>query len=98
MLATRPVVAALLKAVLWMDKTGAQWRELPERYGSWNNVFKRFNRWSRKGIWKQLSQAVADFFDFENIAIDSTVVRAHPSAASAKGGRSARLRSESGWL
>ncbi|MGJ3254110.1 MAG: transposase [Elainellaceae cyanobacterium] len=37
-----------VEAVLWIDKTGAQWRELLGRYGNWNSVFKRVNRWSPK--------------------------------------------------
>jgi transposase len=49
----------LIEAVLWMNKTEAQWRELPEEYGKWHSIFKRFNRWSCKGIWQTVSHAIA---------------------------------------
>ena len=39
-------------AVLWIAKTGAPWRDLPERFGNWNSVWKRFDRWARKGTWR----------------------------------------------
>ena len=43
-----------MEAVFWMARTGAQWRELPEKYGKWNSVFCRFNAWAKKDIWDQL--------------------------------------------
>ena len=42
-----------LDAVLWIARTGAPWRDLPERFGRWNSVFTRFNRWSVKGVWQR---------------------------------------------
>lgn len=41
-------------AVLWIAKTGAPWRDLPERFGKWDTGWKRFDRWSRKGIWERV--------------------------------------------
>jgi transposase len=43
-----------LDAVLWITRTGAPWRDLPERFGEWNNVFQRFNRWAKKGVWQRV--------------------------------------------
>jgi transposase len=70
-------------AVLWIAKTGAPWRDLPERFGNWNSVWRRFDRWARKGIWRKVFDAFQDP-DLEWIVLDSTVIRAHPHAAGAR--------------
>src|SRR3954462_14068300 len=44
----------LLDAILWKLRTGAPWRDLPERFGSWKTVDSRFRRWSRDGRWRQI--------------------------------------------
>lgn len=85
-------------AVHWIMRTGAQWRDLPEELGNWNAVFKRFGRWSEKGIWDELHKHFIDEPDMEWLLIDSTVVRAHPCAAgapNAKGGQEAQALGKS---
>jgi transposase len=70
-------------AVLYVGKTGIPWRDLPERFGHWNGVWKRFARWSRAGVWRKRFDALQDP-DLEWLILDSTVVPAHPCAAGAK--------------
>ena len=75
-----------IDAVLYVAKTGVPWRDLPERLGNWNSVWRRFDRWSRKGTWARVFEALQDP-DLEWLILDSTVVRAHPHAAGAKKNR-----------
>jgi transposase len=71
-----------INALLWIAKTGAPWRDLPERFGNWNSVWRRFDRWARKGTLKMVFEALQDP-DLEWLILDSTVIRAHPCAAGA---------------
>jgi transposase len=71
-----------LEVVLWMVRTGAPWRDLPEAFGSRNSVFRRFRRWVRAGVFERLSGDP----DFEDTLIDGTIIRVHQHGTGAKGG------------
>jgi len=77
-------------AVLWIAKTGAPWRDLPERFGNWNSVFQRYNRWCKRGVWQRILETLGGEPDLEYLLLDSTIVRAHQHAAGAKGGRTTK--------
>jgi transposase len=74
-----------IDAVLYRYRTGIPWRELPEKYGDFRNVHRRFSRWAEKGIWARLLSVLAQEADTEYVMIDSTVVRAHQHSAGAVG-------------
>ena len=69
-------------AVLWIGKTGSPWRDLPDRFGKWNSAWRRFDRWSAKGVWLRVFEERKDP-DLEWLILDSTVIRAHQHAAGA---------------
>jgi putative transposase len=72
-----------VNGVLWIARSGAPWRDLPERYGLWNSVYQRFNRWSKAGVWERVFTALQDADD-EWLMLDSTTIRAHQQAAGQK--------------
>jgi transposase len=78
-----------LDTVLWIAKTGAPWRDLPDRFGNWNSAWRRFDRWARKGVWLSVFETLRDP-DLEWLILDSTVVRAHSDAAGQKGSNPTR--------
>ena len=86
----------VIDALLWLDKTGAPWRDLPERFGPWRSVATRFYRWTASGLWERILAELrrmadaAGSIDWEVHMVDGTSVRAHRCAAGAKGGGSAR--------
>jgi len=82
----------IMEAILWLDRTGAPWRDLPPELGRWQTVSSRFYRWRQQGVWDRVLaalQAQADgrgALDWLVHYLDSTVIRAHQHAAGAKGG------------
>jgi transposase len=73
-----------VNAVMWIAKTGAPWRDLPERFGNWNSVFQRFNRWCKAGVFQTIMEKLQDP-DLGVLMLDSTIIRAHQHAAGAEG-------------
>jgi putative transposase len=73
-----------VEGVLWIARTGSPWRDLPEVFGGWNSIYRRYSRWTAKRVWQRVFTAMADDPDFEYLVIDSTIVRAHQHAAGAK--------------
>ena len=80
----------IMNAIFYVLRTGMPWRDLPERYGPYTTAYNRFNRWSRRGIWKRIFDTLAAKSRDSLYLIDSTIVKAHRAASGAKGGRKTR--------
>ena len=75
----------MMNVIIWVLKTGAPWRDLPERYGSWNSVYSRFYRCCKCGIWEKIFLELSKDQDNEEYMIDGSYVRVHQHAAGGKG-------------
>ena len=89
----------IINGILWINRTGAPWRDLPARYGPKGTVSSRFYRWRAAGLWARVLAALQEQADAEGHVdwskhyVDATVIRAHQHAAGAKGGP----RKRRGW-
>lgn len=83
------------EGMMWMARTGAQWRHLPDDYGKWNSVFRRYRRWVGTGVFDAMLETLAEMAGRERSAdmIDSTIVRAHHCAVGVKRGLKRQKRS-----
>ena len=85
----------VLNGIVWKIRTGSAWRDVPERYGSWQTLYTRFRRWALDGTFSAMLAAVQADADAVGdvdwlVAVDSTIVRAHQHAAGARKGGTTR--------
>jgi transposase len=80
----------VINGILWKLNTGAQWRDIPERYGSWQTIYDRYSYWRKIGLWDQLMRTLLGelrkrgLLESERFNIDATYIRASRSAAGAR--------------
>ena len=73
-----------VNGVLWVLRSGARWHDLPERYGKYKSVHKRFIRWAQSGVWDKVFRDLVSDRKNQYLMIDSTIVRAHQQAATGR--------------
>jgi len=76
----------VLNGIFYILRTGAPWRDLPERYGPYTTVYNRYNRWGERGVWKGIFDALAEECEDSLVFIDSSIVKAHRAASGSKKG------------
>jgi transposase len=79
-----------VEALIWMTRSGGRWRDLPERYGDYQTVKRRYYRWIEMGVLEKLFAALSEQADLDWVSIDSTSIRAQPQAAGARRKRGER--------
>lgn len=78
----------MLNAMVWLARSGAPWRDLPERYGPWESVYSRFRKWIDDGVLDNIFRVLSLESELYELSIDASIVQAHQHSAGAKkGGR-----------
>ena len=78
----------MLNAIVWLARSGAPWRDLPERYGPWSSVYSRFRKWIDDGILDNIFRILSLEAELYELSIDASIVQAHQYSAGAKKGAS----------
>lgn len=84
-----------VNAVLYVLKTSIPWADLPERFGKFNTVWKRYDRWCAAGVWERVGRALSDadlLGVHDQVQLDSTSVKAHPTASTGRRQRGEKNR------
>lgn len=76
----------ILNAMVWIARSGAPWRDLPERYGPWETVYSRFRKWINDGILDNIFRILSLDAELDELFMDSSIVQAHQHSAGAKKG------------
>lgn len=79
-----------INALIWMARSGGRWCDLPDRYGNYHTVKKRYYRWIEAGVLEKVFAALAEEADLDWVSVDSTSIRAHAQSATAQRKRGAK--------
>ncbi|STZ51072.1 Transposase and inactivated derivatives [Neisseria dentiae] len=75
-----------IEAILWIIRTGSPWRDLPEEFGNWKSIHKRYRRWVLADRFHDIFEELNRDLDMEYVMIDGTIVKIHRHGQGAKGG------------
>ena len=76
----------MLNGIVWIARSGAAWRDIPERYGAWQTVYKRFVKWQTSGLLEQIFHDLGVEADLQDMSMDSTSIKAHKASAGVQRG------------
>ena len=79
----KPSHRATMEGILFRMRTGVPWRDVPDSFGDWSAIYRRFNLWSKKGILEFVFNSLKDDADFEWSFIDGSIVKAHQHSTGA---------------
>ena len=77
----------MLNGMVWIIRTGAPWRDLPERYGAWSSVYSRFAQWQESGLLQMILADLGMEADLQDMGLESTFAPVHQHGTGAKKGR-----------